>query len=100
MHGMHATFMPKPIFGVNGSGMHTHQSLASVKDDTNLFYDGSDSYNLSAIAKKFIAGLLKHSKEFSAVIAPTVNSYKRLTPGYEAPVYVCWAERNRSALVR
>lgn len=100
LYGMHATFMPKPIFGVNGSGMHTHQSLASVTDDKNLFYDGADSYNLSQTAKKFIAGLLKHSKEFAAVIAPTVNSYKRLTPGYEAPVYVCWAERNRSALVR
>ncbi|HCA67018.1 MAG: hypothetical protein A2249_01680 [Candidatus Jacksonbacteria bacterium RIFOXYA2_FULL_44_7] len=99
-HGMHATFMPKPIFGVNGSGMHTHQSFSKISDDTNAFYDARDPYHLSEIAKQFIAGLLKHAKEYSAVIAPTVNSYKRLTPGFEAPVYVCWASRNRSALVR
>lgn len=99
-YGMHASFMPKPIAGVNGSGMHTHQSLASIKNDANAFYDASDPYHLSLIAKQFVAGLLKHSKEIAAIFAPTVNSYKRLTPGYEAPVYVCWAERNRSALVR
>lgn len=99
-YGMHATFMPKPIFGVNGSGMHTHQSLAKVSDDTNAFYDARDPYHLSEAAQQFIAGLLKHSKEYAAVIAPTVNSYKRLTPGFEAPVYVCWASRNRSSLVR
>lgn len=97
-HGLHCTFMPKPIFGVNGSGMHTHMSL--FKDGQNVFADEKDLYGLSDIAKSFIAGILKHARAMSAVLAPTVNSYKRLVPGYEAPVYVSWARQNRSALVR
>jgi glutamine synthetase len=99
-HNLHASFMPKPIFGVNGSGMHTHQSLFSAKEDKNIFYDPKGNYDLSDIAQKFIAGLLRHIREISAIVAPTVNSYKRLTPGYEAPVYICWARQNRSALIR
>jgi glutamine synthetase len=98
-HDIVASFMPKPIFGVNGSGMHCHQSLFS-KDGKNLFYDGSDEFLLSDLAHSFIAGQLKHARGFSAVIAPTVNSYKRLVPGYEAPVYIGWAQTNRSALIR
>lgn len=97
-HGLFATFMPKPIFGQNGSGMHCHQSLFSGND--NAFYDANDEYRLSQTAYHFIAGLLHHARGMSAVLAPTVNSYKRLTPGYEAPVYICWAQRNRSALIR
>ncbi len=97
-HGVYATFMPKPIFGVNGSGMHTHQSL--FKDGRNTFYDANDEYHLSDIAKGFIAGLLHHSREITAVLNQWVNSYKRLVAGYEAPVYVAWARRNRSTLVR
>ncbi|ADK84514.1 glutamine synthetase, type I [Desulfarculus baarsii DSM 2075] len=97
-HGYYASFMPKPIFGENGSGMHTHQSL--FKDGRNVFFDGSDKYNLSAAGKSYIAGLLKHAPEFCSIIAQWINSYKRLVPGYEAPVYVAWARRNRSALVR
>ena len=97
-HGVYATFMPKPLFGVNGSGMHTHQSLFSGKK--NAFFDKKDSQNLSAVAKHYIAGLLKHAPEMSAIFAQTVNSYKRLVPGYEAPVYIAWSRRNRSALVR
>jgi glutamine synthetase len=96
--GYHATFMPKPIFGENGSGMHTHQSL--FKDGRNAFFDGDDPWNLSAAGKAFIAGQLKHAREISAVFAQWVNSYKRLVPGYEAPVYVAWSRRNRSALIR
>ncbi|HLB19457.1 MAG TPA: glutamine synthetase family protein [Gaiellaceae bacterium] len=96
--GYHATFMPKPIFGENGSGMHTHQSL--FKDGRNAFFDGDDQWNLSAAGKAFIAGQLKHAREISAVFAQWVNSYKRLVPGYEAPVYVAWSRRNRSALIR
>jgi glutamine synthetase len=96
--GFHATFMPKPIFGENGSGMHTHQSL--FKDGRNAFFDGDDPWNLSADGKAFIAGQLKHAREISAVFAQWVNSYKRLVPGYEAPVYVAWSRRNRSALIR
>jgi glutamine synthetase len=96
--GYHATFMPKPIFGENGSGMHTHQSL--FKDGRNAFFDGDDEWNLSAAGKAFIAGQLKHAREISAVFAQWVNSYKRLVPGYEAPVYVAWSRRNRSALIR
>ncbi|MBW2974113.1 type I glutamate--ammonia ligase [Candidatus Woesearchaeota archaeon] len=98
-HGLYATFMPKPIFGVNGSGMHVHQSLFS-KDGKNAFFDEKDSYKLSSTAKSFIAGQLAHVKAMSAVTAPKVNSYKRLVPGYEAPVYICWAQVNRSALIR
>jgi glutamine synthetase len=96
--GYHATFMPKPIFGENGSGMHTHQSL--FKDGRNAFFDGDDQWNLSAAGKAFIAGQLRHAREISAVFAQWVNSYKRLVPGYEAPVYVAWSRRNRSALIR
>jgi glutamine synthetase len=96
--GYHATFMPKPIFGENGSGMHTHQSL--FKEGRNAFFDGDDEWNLSAVGKAFIAGQLRHAREISAVFAQWVNSYKRLVPGYEAPVYVAWSRRNRSALIR
>ncbi len=97
-HGVYATFMPKPVFGENGSGMHTHQSL--FKGKKNVFFDAKDEYGLSAEGKSYIAGLLKHAPEFCSIIAQWVNSYKRLVPGYEAPVYVAWARRNRSALVR
>jgi len=97
-YGWHATFMPKPIFGENGSGMHTHQSL--FKGERNAFYDGDDQYFLSDTAKCFIAGQLKHAREISSIFAQWVNSYKRLVPGYEAPVYCAWSRRNRSALVR
>ncbi|MGZ8740294.1 MAG: glutamine synthetase family protein [Gaiellaceae bacterium] len=96
--GYHATFMPKPIFGENGSGMHTHQSL--FNDGRNAFFDGDDEWNLSAVGKAFIAGQLRHAREISAVFAQWVNSYKRLVPGYEAPVNVAWSRRNRSALIR
>ena len=96
--GYHATFMPKPIFGENGSGMHTHQSL--FNEGRNAFFDGDDDWNLSPVGKAFIAGQLKHAREISAVFAQWVNSYKRLVPGYEAPVYVAWSRRNRSALIR
>jgi glutamine synthetase len=97
-HGVYATFMPKPLFGQNGSGMHTHMSL--FKDGRNQFYAQDESYHLSPAGKQFIAGLLKHAREVSAVFAQWVNSYKRLVPGFEAPVYVAWSQRNRSALVR
>ncbi|MBU0628621.1 MAG: type I glutamate--ammonia ligase [Nanoarchaeota archaeon] len=99
-HGLHATFMPKPIFGENGSGMHVHQSLFDIKTGKNAFFDEGDKYKLSKTAKSFIAGQLKYIKGISAITAPTVNSYKRLVPGYEAPVYICWAQINRSALIR
>ncbi len=98
-HGIYASFMPKPIFGINGSGMHVHQSIFDA-EGRNLFYDADDEYGLSRMAYNFIAGQLEHARAISAVVAPTVNSYKRLTPGYEAPVYVCWAQLNRSALIR
>jgi glutamine synthetase len=97
-YGWHATFMPKPIFGENGSGMHTHQSL--FKGSSNAFYDADDQYFLSDTAKCFIAGQLKHAREMASIFAQWVNSYKRLVPGYEAPVYCAWSRRNRSALVR
>jgi glutamine synthetase len=97
-HGVYATFMPKPIFGQNGSGMHTHQSL--FKGDRNAFFDPKDEFHLSKMAKCYIAGILKHSREITAITSQWVNSYKRLVPGYEAPVYISWARRNRSALVR
>lgn len=96
--GVYATFMPKPIFGENGSGMHTHQSL--FKGRKNAFFDKKSKDFLSDTARKYIAGLLKHAKEICAVFAQTSNSYKRLVPGYEAPVYIAWSRRNRSALVR
>lgn len=97
-HNFHATFMPKPFFGINGSGMHTHQSL--WRNGKNAFYDKGDRYGLSKVAYQFLAGQLKHVREIAGVVAPFVNSYKRLTPGYEAPVYTCWARINRSALIR
>ncbi len=97
-NGVYATFMPKPIYGENGSGMHTHQSL--FKGDSNAFFDGADEYHLSSTGKSYIAGLLKHSRELCLVTNQWVNSYKRLVPGYEAPIYCCWARRNRSAMVR
>jgi glutamine synthetase len=96
--GFHATFMPKPIFGENGSGMHTHQSLFT--DGRNAFFDGDDKWHLSDVGKAFIAGQLHHAREISAVFAQWINSYKRLVPGFEAPVYVAWSQRNRSALIR
>ncbi len=96
---LHVTFMPKPVFGINGSGMHTHQSLFD-EDGNNLFYDRKDKYRLSSLAYHFMGGQLKHVREMAAVLCPTVNSYKRLVRGYEAPVYICWAQRNRSALIR
>lgn len=96
--GVYATFMPKPIFGENGSGMHTHQSL--FKGSKNAFYDAKNEDYLSDVAHSYIAGLLKHAREICAIFAQTTNSYKRLVPGYEAPVYVAWSRRNRSALVR
>lgn len=99
IHDLYATFMPKPIFGQNGSGMHVHQSLFN-KEGENIFFDSGDKYKLSETAYGFIAGQLEHVRAMSAVLAPTVNSYKRLVPGYEAPVYVCWGQRNRSALIR
>jgi glutamine synthetase len=98
--GLYATFMPKPFFGINGSGMHTHQSLWDVKRDRNAFSDPKDDYGLSEMARQYIAGVLEHARGMIAVLAPLVNSYKRLVPGYEAPVYVGWARINRSALIR
>jgi glutamine synthetase len=97
-YGIYATFMPKPLFGENGSGMHTHQSLFT--DGKNAFYDADDEWHLSPTGKAFIAGQLRHAREICAIFAQWVNSYKRLVPGYEAPVYVAWSRRNRSALIR
>lgn len=97
-HGCYATFMPKPIFGQNGSGMHVHQSL--FKGDKNTFFDPKNEYNLSDTARYYIAGLMRHAMEITAVCNQWVNSYKRLVPGYEAPVYISWARRNRSAMIR
>jgi len=97
-HGVYATFMPKPMFGQNGSGMHTHQSL--FQGDKNAFFDAKDPFHLSSMAKSYIAGILKHAPEFTSITSQWINSYKRLVPGYEAPVYLSWARRNRSALVR
>src|SRR4051794_17609863 len=97
-HGLHATFMPKPLYGVNGSGMHCNLSL--FKDGQNAFYEPTGNLELSDTARQFIAGILKHAPSFTAVTNPTVNSYKRLVPGYEAPCYVAWSARNRSPLIR
>ncbi|PAQ13905.1 type I glutamate--ammonia ligase [Bacillaceae bacterium SAOS 7] len=97
-HGLHATFMPKPLFGVNGSGMHCNLSL--FKNGENAFYDANGELELSETARQFIAGIIKHAPSFTAVTNPTVNSYKRLVPGYEAPCYVAWSARNRSPLIR
>jgi glutamine synthetase len=96
--GVYATFMPKPVFGHNGSGMHVHQSL--FQGDRNAFYDVDDKYQLSKLAKHYIAGLMRHAPEITVITNQWVNSYKRLVPGYEAPVYVSWARRNRSTMVR
>jgi glutamine synthetase len=96
--GVYATFMPKPVFGINGSGMHVHQSL--FRGDTNAFFDKGDKHHLSKVAKDYIAGLLKHAPEITSVTNQWVNSYKRLVPGYEAPVYLSWARRNRADLIR
>lgn len=97
-HGLHATFMPKPIYGINGSGMHANLSLS--KDGKNAFDDPSDELGLSQVAYHFIAGIMAHARALTAVTNPTVNSYKRLVPGYEAPVYIAWSPRNRSPLIR
>jgi glutamine synthetase len=97
-HGCYATFMPKPIFGVNGSGMHVHQSL--FKGTRNTFFEPDEEFHLSEVAKQFTAGLLRHAPEITSVTNQWINSYKRLVPGYEAPVYITWARRNRSTLVR
>ncbi|MBE0680500.1 MAG: glutamine synthetase [Anaerolineales bacterium] len=99
-HGLTASFMPKPVYGINGSGMHCHQSLFDIKSGKNLFFDAKDEAHLSPMAYSFIAGQLEHARALAGVVAPTVNSYKRLVPGYEAPVYIGWAQQNRSALIR
>jgi glutamine synthetase len=96
--GVYATFMPKPVFGHNGSGMHTHQSL--FKGEQNAFFDPKDPFNLSGVARSYIAGLMRHAREITAINNQWINSYKRLVPGYEAPVYVSWARRNRSTMIR
>jgi len=100
LHGLYATFMPKPIAGINGSGMHTHQSLYSIADERNAFADARNKYGLSPIARQYMAGILAHARGMCAVLAPLVNSYKRLVPGYEAPTYLTWGRINRSALIR
>ncbi len=99
-HGLHATFMPKPLEGINGSGMHTHQSFYRLDGGGNAFVDESDPYGLSQTARQFMAGLLHHARGMASVFAPIVNSYRRLVPGFEAPVYIGWANTNRSALIR
>ena len=99
-NGLYATFLPKPIRGINGSGMHVHQSLSYKANGRNAFADPGDPHGLSQIAKHFIAGQLAHARGMCAVLAPLVNSYKRLVPGYEAPVYISWGRINRSALIR
>jgi glutamine synthetase len=99
-HGLTASFMPKPVFGINGSGMHCHQSLFDKKTGSNVFFDPTNEAHLSKTAYSFIAGQLAHARALAAIVAPTVNSYKRLVPGYEAPVYIGWAQKNRSALIR
>jgi glutamine synthetase len=99
-HDLHATFMPKPLEGINGSGMHVHQSFTDIETGKNAFVDTEDPYGLSVVAKQMIAGQLKHARSLCGIIAPLVNSYRRLVPGYEAPVYVSWARTNRSALIR
>lgn len=99
-HGLHATFMPKPVAGINGSGMHTNMSLSNLSDGSNAFDDPSDELGLSQVAYSFIAGIMEHVKGITAFANPTVNSYKRLVPGYEAPTYIAWSASNRSCLVR
>ncbi|MGE5405877.1 MAG: type I glutamate--ammonia ligase [Candidatus Saccharibacteria bacterium] len=98
-HGLHATFMPKPLEGINGSGMHCHQSLSTL-DGKNAFYDANDPDGLSLIARYYVGGIMKHARAIAAITNPTINSYKRLVPGYEAPVYVAWSQANRSCLIR
>jgi glutamine synthetase len=100
LHGLYATFMPKPIYGINGSGMHTHQSLFAVAEGRNAFADSGNQYGLSDLARQYMAGILAHARGMSAILAPLVNSYKRLVPGYEAPTYLTWGRTNRSALIR
>jgi glutamine synthetase len=100
LHGLYATFMPKPIAGINGSGMHTHQSLYSIADERNAFADARNKYGLAPVARQYMAGILAHARGMCAVLAPLVNSYKRLVPGYEAPTYLTWGRINRSALIR
>ena len=100
LHGLYATFMPKPIEGINGSGMHTHQSLFSIEEQRNVFAEPRSKYGLSKLAQSYMAGVLAHARGMSAVLAPLVNSYKRLVPGYEAPTYITWGRTNRSALIR
>ena len=99
-HDLHATFMPKPLEGINGSGMHVHQSFATIETGENVFVDLEDPYGLSSLAKQLIAGQIRHARALCGVIAPLVNSYRRLVPGFEAPVYVSWARTNRSAMIR
>src|SRR5215213_1708008 len=99
-HGLYATFMPKPIHGINGSGMHTHQSLYAIADERNAFADPNAPYGLSSVARSYMAGILAHARGMIAILAPLVNSYKRLVPGYEAPTYLTWGRTNRSALIR
>lgn len=99
-YGLYASFMPKPVAGVNGNGMHIHQNLTDLATGANVFHDPDDAYGLSKTARQFIAGLLAHAKGMTAILAPLVNSYKRLVPGYEAPVYLSWGHTNRSALIR
>jgi glutamine synthetase len=100
LHGLYATFMPKPIHGINGSGMHVHQSLFSIEQGRNAFADPNAPYGLSDLAKSYMAGILAHARGMSSILAPLVNSYKRLVPGYEAPTYITWGRTNRSALIR
>jgi glutamine synthetase len=100
LHGLYATFMPKPIFGINGSGMHTHQSFFDIAREVNAFADAENKYGLSEVARQYMAGILAHARGMIAVLAPLVNSYKRLVPGYEAPTYLTWGRINRSALIR
>jgi glutamine synthetase len=97
-NGLHATFMPKPVFGINGSGMHTHQSLFTK--GKNVFFDAKGPWQLSEVCQHYIGGLLRHARGCCAITNPLVNSYKRLVPGYEAPTYIAWSERNRSPLIR
>jgi len=100
LHGLYATFMPKPIEGINGSGMHTHQSLWSIAEQKNAFAEPRSKYGLSKLAQSYMAGVLAHARGMSVILAPLVNSYKRLVPGYEAPTYLTWGRTNRSALIR
>lgn len=100
LNDLYASFMPKPMAGINGNGMHIHQNLTDITTGRNIFYDPQDPYDLSKQARQFIAGLLAHSRAMCAILAPLVNSYKRLVPGFEAPIYLSWGRTNRSALVR